>query len=460
MPHNWKPRDYQWNFWDFLDTGLMNDVRGMQAIEVGHRRMGKDVIALRFTSKSMFKKIGTYWYMLPKYDQARKTVWEAINPHTGRNVLTEIFPYSIREDTRQNDMFIRVLGPEGPDSGSTLQLVGSDNYNTIVGSPPIGIVMNEYAIANPRAWGYLSPILEENGGWVIFIGTPRGNNHMKRMFDMIKAQMGPNRFAEILRADQTSVFTAEQLARIKRDMMTEWGETEGAMLFEQEYMCSFQGIVPGAYFAKQMADARIQGRITEVPWVPNFEVYTLWDLGVDDSTTIWFVQVIGTQFRFIDYYENSGMGLAHYAKVLKEKPYVYGDHYMPHDAAAREMSSGEIAESRKKVAEGLGIRPIIVVRRPRDITAVNSGIEAARNLIPRCWFDENKCWQGLSGLEGYRAKYDEVNKKLGNRPVHDWTSHASDAFRTFAVGFKIRVDKGPTRTVTSVMESNPPAGIM
>jgi hypothetical protein len=460
MPHNWKPRADQWDLWNFLDTGLMNNVRGMRAVEVAHRRFGKDAIALRFISKAAFRVIGTYWYMLPEYSQARKTVWDAINPHTGRNIMTEAFPYAIREDTRQNDMFIRLLGPEGAGSGSTVQLVGSDNYNSIVGSPPIGIVNNEYSIANPRAWGYLEPILEENGGWALFIGTPRGNNHMKRMYDYIKSMSGPNYFAQVLRADQTDVFTADQLKRIKEGMMAEWGETEGSMLFDQEYMCSFQGVVPGAYFARQMADARAEGRITSVSWVPNHEVYTMWDLGVDDSMTIWFVQIINTQFRFIDYYENSGMGLAHYAKVLKEKPYVYGDHYMPHDAAVREMSSGEVAESRKKVAEGLGIKPIIVVKRPRDITAVNSGIEAARNLIPQCWFDGKKCWQGLSGLEGYMAEYDEVKKKLGNRPVHDWCSHASDAFRTFAVGFKVRKKKPDTKTVSSIMDSTPAPGLM
>jgi len=459
MPHNWKPRADQWELWSYLDGGLMRGQKGMKAVEVAHRRFGKDAIALRFMSKAAFKNTGTYWFMLPEYAQARKTVWDAINPHTGRNILTEAFPYAVREDTRQNDMFIRLVGKEKGE-GSTVQLVGSDNFNAIVGSPPIGIVFNEYSLANPRAWAYLSPILEENGGWAIFIGTPRGNNHLKRVYDYAVAHKAEGWFAQILRADQTYVFTEKQLDRIREQFIGEWGETEGLMLFEQEYMCSFQGIVPGAYYAKQMGEARKQGRITKVPWVPSLEVYTFWDLGVDDSMSIWFLQVTGTQFRFIDYYENSGMGLAHYAKVLKDKPYVYGDHFMPHDASVREMTNDEIAKSRKEVAEGLGIRPILVVKRARDTTAVMSGIEAARNLIPQCWFDDEKCWQGISGLEGYRADYDEEKKKLGNHPVKDWTSHPADAFRTFSVGYKRRVTESPRESVTSMMARRGAVGIM
>lgn len=447
VPYNWKPRPDQWPLWKYLQDG------GMRAVAVNHRRQGKDTVGLRHISRSAFKRVGNYWFMLPEYSQARKSVWDAINPHTGIKILDEVFPYSIREDTRQNDMFIRFRGD------STFQLVGSDNFNSLLGSPPIGLVNNEYSIADPRAWGYLSPILEENGGWAMFTGTPRGNNHMKREYDYAKAHPEEGWYAELLRADQTSVFTSQQLEKIRNELMATWGETEGSMLFEQEYMCSFEGIVPGAYYAKQMKDARKAGRITGVPWVPSLEVYTFWDLGVDDSMTIWFMQIVGPQFRFIDYYENSGMGLVHYAKVLKDKPYVYGDHHMPHDAAVREMTNAEVAKSRKEVAIGLGIKPIIIAQRPRDSTAVLSGIEAARNLIPQCWFDEKKCWQGISALEGYHAEYDEEKKKLSNRPVHDWTSHAAEAFRTFAVGFKTRA-KVPIKTVTSIMESVIRPGLM
>ena len=174
-----------------------------------------------------------------------------------------------------------------------------------------------------------------------------------------------------------------------------------------------------------------------MPWTPGLEVDTWWDLGVDDSMSIWFVQVAGKEFRFIDYYENSGYGLEHYAKVLKEKPYVYGNHYMPHDADVREMSSGEIARSRREVAEGLGLRPIVVVPRVRNIdTLIQVHIPAVRNLLSQSWLDEKKCATGISGLEGYQAEYDEEKKVLSNRPAHTWCSHAADAFRTGAVGYR------------------------
>jgi hypothetical protein len=169
---------------------------------------------------------------------------------------------------------------------------------------------------------------------------------------------------------------------------------------------------------------------------------------MDDSTSIWFMQAIGRELRFIDYYEAQGEGLAHYAKVLKDRPYVYGDHYMPHDAEVRELGTGK---SRKETAENLGIRPITVVQRARDTQAVLNGIEAGRNIVSQCWFDERKCGRGLSALEGYRAEYDEDKKTLANKPAHDWTSHGADAFRTFAVGYQPKVAH---RSVTSILDAN------
>jgi hypothetical protein len=315
-------------------------------------------------------------------------------------------------------------------NGSTWQLVGSDNYNALVGSPPVGVVFSEYALADPRAWGYISPILEENNGWAVFIYTPRGNNHGKTMVDFAKT--APGWFGQILTADDTNVFTQEQLANIKRELIATAGYQEGESLFLQEYYCSFEGYAQGAYYAKQLREAKTAKRICNVPWVSDQEVYTFWDLGIDDSTTIWFMQAIGKELRFIDYYENVGEGLQHYAKVLKEKPYSYGEHYMPHDVEARELGTGK---ARREVAEGMGIKPIVTVKRAKDSTAVLEGIEQGRNILNRCWFDETKCARGLSALESYHAEYDDDRKKLNNKPEHDWTSHAADAFRTFSVGY-------------------------
>jgi len=366
---------------------------------------------------------------LPQYNQCRKAIWEAVNPKTGKKRIDEAFPKEIRRHTRNTDMYIEFI------NGSSWQLVGSDNFDALVGSVPRGIVFSEYALSDPRCWAYLSPILEENGGWAAFISTSRGDNHFHSLVRL--AMSTPGWFGQILTAEQTPVFTAEKLEQIRSELIATFGDDMGEALYQQEYLCSFQGAVLGAYFAKQMAKAENEGRIGVVPHQPGIEVNTYWDLGVDDSMTIWFIQHIGSQHHVIDYYENSGYGLEHYAKILAGKPYEYGNHYMPHDAAAREMTNNEIARSRKEVAEDLGIKPVIIVKRAKNIDVIiQYQIPAVRNILPSCWFDKDKCSQGISALKNYRAEYDDEKKKLGNRPVHDWSSHGSSAFIVFAVGYK------------------------
>jgi hypothetical protein len=413
--------------WEYLEGG------GKRLVEVWHRRAGKDEVALHWTAVSAMQKPGNYWHMLPEYSHGRRALWEAVNPHTGKKRIDEAFPHEIRKGkANETGMRIELV------SGSVWHIVGSDNYDALVGSPPVGVVFSEWAIADARAWGFIEPILEENGGWAIFPYTPRGNNHGKTMYDHACKTEGW--FGQKLVASNTGVFKPEQLDRIKDGLINLYGDIEGRALFEQEYNCSFEGCVPGAYYSKQMAEARTNGRITNVPYDRSIEVDTFWDLGVDDSMTIWFVQPVGREFRVIDYEEDSGYGLEHYAKILKEKDYVYGNHYMPHDAEVREMSAGEIAKSRREVAEGLGIKPIEVVERARNMDIIiNVHIPAVRMLIPFCWFDAKKCARGISALEGYRAEYDDKKKKLGNRPSHTWESHGADGFRTFAVGYTPRL---------------------
>lgn len=766
LPHGgFEPRDDQMALWDYLENG------GKRAVAVCHRRWGKDEISLHYTACASQERVGNYWHMLPQFNQCRKAIWEAINPRTGKKRIDDVFPEEMRTSTRNTDMYISFT------NGSSWQLVGSDNYNSLVGSPPVGIVFSEYALSDPSCWAYLSPIIEENGGWAAFISTSRGDNHLKAILDM--ARVRPDWFAQVLTAEDTPVFTAMRLKEIQQELVGTLGPEMGEAMFQQEYMCfpagtqiwtssgqkpieqisindtvlshagrwrkvttlfqnehngelveiksagccepmrltgshpvrlcdpatqtyrwcsaqdvkvgdyvvlprlkrpavpmidaelseliawfiaegsvaknlisfslnkeeldfaerivflgsrfgksysyggdsdtslqviinstwlsdfmttncgsgarnkripwqlvaghedlvyrtlidgdgcrgdfgsatevystisyslaldvqmlahmlgkrarvskqpaekkcqtingrhvkvsdsygvfiadarpkkcgrpkvlpqkhgvaslvtstsgipfagfvynfsvqfddsyvadgrvvhncSFQGAVMGSYYGKQMALARQEGRITKVPHETGAEVYTFWDLGIDDSMTIWFMQFVGREIRVIDYYENMGMGLAHYAKVLKDKPYSYGDHYMPHDANIREMSAGEHALSRVEVAEGLGIRPIVVVQRARNTDAVMNGIEAGRNILGSCWFDEGKCHQGISGLEGYRAEYDDIKKVMKNTPLHDRCSHPADGFRTFAVGYAPkRRKKESTRILVS-----------
>jgi hypothetical protein len=427
LPNNWTPRPDQMRLWAYLEKG------GKRAVEVAHRRWGKDDVALHYTACAAMERVGNYWHMLPQYNQARKAIWEAVNQRTGKRRIDEAFPEAIRADMRNTDMFIKLK------NGSTWQLVGSDNFNSLVGSPPVGLVNSEYALADPRAWAYLRPILAENGGWSVFIFTPRGMNHGYTLFKMAEAD--PAWHAELLTVKQTPVFNQDTIEMERRELIAQFGDTFGQTLFEQEHFCSFDIAIIGAYYSKQLKQAREDGRITNVPWLAGHEVYTFWDLGIDDSTSIWFMQAVNAERRFIDYYENAGEPLAHYAKVLKEKPYVYGDHYLPHDVEVRELGTGI---SRRETLENLGIKPIITVERSRDSQAVLMGIDAGRNALSQCWFDKEKTQRGLSALEAYHAKYDEERRKLANTPEHDWTSHAADAFRTFAVGFQ---DKAPPLTL-------------
>jgi len=435
LPHNnWQPRVDQMALWEYLEDG------GLRAVEVAHRRWGKDDVALHYTATQAVQRVGNYWHMLPQYGQGRKAIWDAINPKTGLRRIDEAFPVQLRKNTNKQEMKIELL------NGSIWQVVGSDTYNTIVGSPPIGLVLSEWAIANPMAWAYLAPILEENGGWAIFIYTSRGNNHGKSTYD--HACVTEGWFSQKTPATDTSVFTEQQLSNILTEYSKIFGPELGVAMFDQEYLCSWEGAALGAYFSIQMKEARADGRITRVPHQTGQEVFGFWDLGIDDSMTIWLMQIIGQTFNFIDYYENTGYGLEHYSKALRglipgsehRQKYIYGGHTMPHDAEQREMTNSEIALSRREVAENLGITPIEVIPRAKNMdTIVQVHIPAVRNILGRCYFDETLCAQGINCLENYRSEYDDVKKKLGNRPVHDWSSHGADGFRTFAVGYKDKV---------------------
>ena len=413
LPYLWKQREDQKPLWKYLET----HIRGGRAVEVAHRQFGKDTIGMHFIACSAFERVGNYWHMLPKSEQCRTAIWTTINPDTGKLRLDEASPKELRRPTNHTEMKIDFI------NGSSYRLVGSDNYNNLLSSMPVGIVFSEWALANPLAWAYLAPMLEKNSGWALFISTSRGRNHLKTLYDFAKHE--PGWFAELKKADQTPVFKKEQLETIRRGYLAQFGEETGEALFQQEYFCSFEGAILGSYYSKQMAAAHAEGRICEVQYQPIAEVDTFWDLGLDDSMSIWFIQHIGKSHHVIDYYENTGMGLEHYAKILKERGYNYGNHYMPHDAEVREMSSGEIAKTRREVAESVGIKPIIVVPRAANMDLIiNVHIPAVRNLLAQCWFDVVKCARGISGLEGYHAHYDEDKKVMSNRPEHDHNSHA------------------------------------
>ena len=422
LPYQFSPRKYQIPILKALDSGIN------RACWVVHRRGGKDRTMLAYASKRMFDNPGGYYHFFPTYKQAKKVIWDGIDPRTGHRIIDDVFPRSVFPNRNETELKITAR------NGSIYQLIGSDNFDSIMGTSPIGCIFSEYALQDPRAWDYIRPILAENGGWAAFIYTPRGRNHGYDLYQMSK--FNDTWFSELLTVDDTTrddgtpVITSEVIE----------GERASGMLDElidQEFYCSFDAAIRGAYYGRQMQAARRENRITKVPHQTGHEVYTFWDLGVDDSMSIWFMQHVGKQYQFIDYYENSGHGLGHYAKHLQSLPYVYGGHWMPHDADAREIGNSEVAVSPKENAENLGIKPVEVVSRVRNVnTMIQVHVPAVRNILGSCWFDEQRCARGISALEGYRSEYDEEKKVLHSRPVHDWCSHGADAFRTFAVGYQ------------------------
>lgn len=379
-----------------------------------HRRAGKDELALHWTAVAAHKRVGTYWHMLPVAKQARKAIWDAINPHTGKRRIDEAFPPALRETTRDNEMFIKFV------NGSTWQVVGSDNYDNLVGSPPIGIVFSEYALAKPQAWDFLRPILAENGGWSLFIYTARGRNHGADLFEMAKSN--PKWFAQRLTVDDTQAISP---AIIKEERDSGMSED----MIRQEYYCSFDAAVMGAYYGELLNSAEAEGRVCGVPYDSSALVTTAWDLGYGDDTAIWFAQIIGQQVNVIDYYENRGVGLDHYAKVLQSKPYAYHKHLLPHDGSKGELIAGTTIVKQAQSLLGRGVEVL-----PR--VDVQEGINASRVLMPKCWFDQTRCAQGLKALRLYRREYNEERKVFSDKPLHDWTSHAADAFRYLAMGIE------------------------
>lgn len=390
-----------------------------------HRRAGKDDVGLHWAACALHLRVGTYWHMLPEASQARKAIWEAVDPHTSKRRIDVAFPKELREVTRENEMMIRFR------IGSTWQVVGSDNFDSLVGSPPVGIVFSEWALSRPESWNYLRPILLENGGWALFIWTPRGRNHAVRTFEA--RQRDSNWFTERLPATRTGVFSPEQLANERAAYIAECGsEEEGDALFRQEYLVDFDAPVPGSYFGEALSKAQDENRIGSCSYNPLLKVKTAWDIGVDDYTAIWFFQDDGKRVFVIDYYETSGEGAPAIVAHLKSKEWAgnYGTHFLPHDVMVREWGAG--ARSRRDTLNGLGLRDIRVgiAADPAD------RINAARQLLPICHFDVS-CHVGLDHLRNYRRRWN-ASQRVYSGPLHDENSHAADAFGEFAVNCQIR----------------------
>ena len=344
-----------------------------------------------------------YGYLAPFYAQAKDVAWAYLKKYVQDIPQTQI-----------NESELRVVLP----GNKTIRLYGADNYNRMRGIYLDGVVLDEPADMDPRAWPeVVRPALSDRKGWATFIGTPKGRNPFYDIYSQATKQ--PREwFTMMLKASETGILPTEELADA-RTMMSE-------EQYEQEYECSFEAAILGAYFGKQMAAVTREGRIMSVPHDPRLPVYTAWDLGLDDATAIWFAQQAGREVRLIDYMEVNNKALSEVARdLINSKPYTYAEHFLPHDAEVRELMTGQ---SRKDSLEGLGLRPIRIA--PRH--TVEDGIEAVRNLLPRCVFDRATD-RGIEALRQYQRDWDDKLKTFKRQPRHDWASHGADAMRYLAI---------------------------
>jgi hypothetical protein len=266
----------------------------------------------------------------------------------------------------------------------------------------------------------IRPALADRKGKATFIGTPKGKNEFWETYNM--ARKDDSWYCAMHKASETGYVDNDELEEARKIM--------GDDRFEQEFECSFEAAITGAYYATEMKQASNDGRITRVPYDKTMGVTVSFDLGIGDSTSLVFAQhAPNGEVRIIDYYESSGVGLDHYAKVLQEKAYVYDQFILPHDVQVKELGTGK---SRLETLDALGIRPIEIAPKLR----VDDGIQAARSMIDRCWFDEEKAERLIECLRQYRRAYDEKGKAWRSNPLHDWTSHGADSFRYLAVGYR------------------------
>jgi hypothetical protein len=390
--------------------------RNLRAVVAWHRRAGKDLTCVNVLAIKALQRVGTYWYVLPYANQARRIIWNGMTGE-GKKFI-DYFPREIVEKKSEQEMRVHLK------NGSVIQLMGSDDPDKMVGANPVGCVFSEYSISDPSAWQLINPILAENGGWALFNGTPRGENHFYKM--LLKAQSDGKWYNSHLSVKDTKAIPPDELRRARDELNNE-------ARFQSEYMCSFKTPVEGSYYGPYISrayrDKRILDQLSPDPILP---VHTAWDLGMDDATTIWFFQLYKNEIRVLSYYENSGEGLPHYARELNryavQNDIVYGKHYAPHDIKVRELGTGK---SRLEIARTMGLKFTTVKKLP-----IIDGIDAVRAMLPRCWFNKVKCARGIEALKGYHKEFDSSRQVFRKNPVHDSNSHGADAFRTMAVGLK------------------------
>ena len=377
---------------------------------VAHRRAGKtvaainDIIRAAITCKSPMALFG---YVAPYRSQAKSVAWDYL----------KYFARPVTKVTNESDLIIELL------NGAKIRLFGADNADAMRGLGFDGLYLDEYGDFKPSVWGnVVRPALSDKQGWCVFGGTPKGKNQFWSIYETSRKL--PNEwFTLSLPASQSKLLPESELEAAKAQLAEDQ--------YLQEYECSFEAAILGAIWGTEMRKLTEDGRITMVDNQIEVRTHTAWDLGHTDDTAIWWYQVIANEIHIVDFFALSGGTIEEFVAKIKEKPYNYGKHYLPHDAKARTLASGGKSVI-EQMATHLGINNLAIV----PSLSVQDGIQAVRMALPKCWFDAEKCADGIEALRQYQREYDEDKKAFRQTPKHDWTSHPADAMRMLAISWR------------------------
>ena len=382
------------------------------AVLVAHRRAGKTVATICDIIRRAIvenKQDARYAYIAPYYAQAKNIAWDYL--------LKFAEPAIVKAN--QSELWVELV------NGAKIRLFGADNPDALRGLYLDGVVLDEYADMKPRMWGEIvRPLLTDREGWATFIGTPKGHNSFYDIYNA--AQKHENWYVKTLRADQSGLIPQNELLDAQSSM--------SANQYEQEFLCSFEAAILGAYYGQEMRRITDLGRITDIEYDDMFPCHTAWDLGFNDSTSIWWFQVVHGEIRVLDHHSSNGQAIPYYTGLLKQKEeefgYRYGIHWLPHDARAKTLASGgkSIIE---QIATKIDIKQLKIVPN----LSLQDGIQASRLALNRTWF-HNRCEEGIECLRQYQREWDDDKKVFRDRPKHDWTSHSSDAFRYLSIVWK------------------------
>lgn len=390
-------------------------------LRIAHRRFGKDFEAFNLTWCAAIERRGIYLYFLPTIGQSRRVVWDTIG-EDGRRLIERI-PRIFEPRFNGSEQTIKLP------NGSVIYITGSDNYKRMIGLNACGIVWSEYQDTNPAAVDAMRPMITRNQGWQLFIGTPRAYNHMGEMYNQQKDNpewlVTNLTINDTCDADGYPLITQADIDAERRNGMPE-------QIILQEYYGSFDAAIRGAYYGECLSDARKEGRIGLYPVDNQYPVYTTWDLGYDDSTSIWFFQHYKEKLYMIDYYENREKKISFYCDILKQKQKEwqcrYSTHWAPHDIENHELIAGK---SRKDEAREHGF----IFRTVKAPAKKLHGISCVRYIFPRLCFNESACRLGLKHLSEYRSSFNEKDGQHSSNPKHNEASHGADSLQTMALGW-------------------------